>query len=154
MLGAPLPWGQNALHCIFQPHDRCADLGPCLAIGLSTTRYRSNAYSHHEVWHEVSHPIHKSSSAQFLPEPAVETLEACFDKQPVVTEEVSADLLNEKFLELDVRGLDTLFCDDRLACRSTSMMNSLPGLRASYRPRQLRSGLSSSSRMLHPLGAV
>lgn len=28
---------------------RASDLGHALVIGLSTTRYRSNAYSHHEV---------------------------------------------------------------------------------------------------------
>jgi len=29
--------------------NRAAELGHVLAIGLSTTRYRSNNYSHHEV---------------------------------------------------------------------------------------------------------
>lgn len=33
-----------------QPHSWTAQLGPLLVIGLSTTRYRENAYSHHEVY--------------------------------------------------------------------------------------------------------
>ena len=32
-----------------QPHHWSADLGPVVAIGMSTVRYRSNANSHHEV---------------------------------------------------------------------------------------------------------
>ncbi|GAX76356.1 hypothetical protein CEUSTIGMA_g3802.t1 [Chlamydomonas eustigma] len=33
-----------------QQHHWCAELGPALLIGLSTTRYRSNTNSHHEVY--------------------------------------------------------------------------------------------------------
>lgn len=33
-----------------QPHNWHAKLGPLLLVGLSTTRYRSNAFSHHEVY--------------------------------------------------------------------------------------------------------
>ncbi len=35
---------------LLPPPRRAADLGPVVAIGLSTTRYRSNNFSHHEVY--------------------------------------------------------------------------------------------------------
>jgi 3',5'-cyclic AMP phosphodiesterase CpdA len=35
--------------CFEQNHYWAKDVGPCVLVGLSTTRYRSNVLSHHEV---------------------------------------------------------------------------------------------------------